>query len=559
MRHEHAPWALDTADSGEQEFIVRCLEPTGARGPHVETGTLAYARRFYERSIRKLMTAERMSYIEALDNQTLPYVAFLTHRGFGKTTLGVIWCARQLALRFSQLLLYTSYDYKAAKRRTESIRAAFLNEEVQRVFGTVEPKRNMKASAAFSEDAFTLVDPETDVPFTMVSPRGAGQTVNGSIAFINNAYTRVDLIFSDDGQDRRNIWNGDVRERFEEWFLAELMQCVDVDEQPGGDNRWRPSGKAGWHAPWRVVLVDTCKHRQALIMKLVASAQWYSRVYPLAREIAKGHYVSCTALLTDAQVQAMYERMRTKPDFWAREYLCKPSSGDDAIYSNELFRYFLDEGLVRQKRPLIKFIIVDPSRSGGQKTNPTSIKAVAIDTEMNRIYIRQNTVKRLDPEIYYRATFKMAAETGTREVWVEETGLSGVIRNAFQQAAMLEGYGSSIEFHWLNSRRHAGVDYGTGDDAIKRARAAAMLPYYRMGLVYHEESLRGRELEQALLEFPECTEWGPTDTLGYIPEILEEKGILLEGPAEGLDIADEYEDDEFAACGDYFDQWERFN
>lgn len=551
VRQRHAPWALDTADSGEQDFLVRCLEPTGARGPFVDTGTLAFGRRFYERSLRKLMTGERHSYLEALDNQTLPYIAFLTHRGFGKTTLGVVWCARQLALRFTHLMLYTSYDYKAAKRRTESIRAAFLNADMQTVFGTVEPQRNQKASAAFSEDAFTLVDPETREPFTMVSPRGAGQTVNGSIAFVDGAYRRVDLIFSDDGQDRRNIANDDVRERFEEWFQAELMQCVEVDEQPGADNLWHPTGKPDWRAPWRVVLVDTCKHRLAMIMKCVSDPQWHSRVYPLAREISKGHYVSCTALLTDAQVQAMYARMRTKPDFWAREYLCQPACSEDQLYTTAMFRYFSDTDLVAERRKLIKFIIVDPSRTGSIRANPTSIKAVAIDTEANRIYIRKNLVKNLDPEVYYRATFDMAKETGTSEIWIEETGLSGVIRNAYQQAAQLQGFGGALDFHWLNSRRHAGVDYGVGEDAIKRARAAAMLPYYRLGLVFHEEGLRGGPLETSLLEYPECSEWGATDTLGYIPEILEEKGIYLDG-AETEEVVDEEEQDDYEQAGFFF-------
>ncbi len=548
VRHRHAGMP-DTVDAGIQDIIVRLLEPTGSRGPLVSTGSHLMAECFFPLSVKKKFTAQRMKYLRELDDYSIPWLWELTHRGFGKTTLGIIFCTRGLALRLNRFLLYTSAEYKIAAKRTEAIRAAFMCQEFQDVFGTVEPRRNQKASAAFSEEAFFLIDPETQVPFACVSPRGANQTVNGSLVSLGNMFVRPDLLFSDDGQSRKHIWNEDVRERFEEWFDAEYSQTVEADEQPGPDNRWKV-GRDG-RVPYRNIVVDTCKHRNALMMQLRRRSNWRGNVFPIAREVAAGRYESCTELLTNEQVQAMYERLKTKPDYWAREFLCEPRSSEEACYASNMWSYVQDEELMRTRPPTFRFLVVDPARTGGHRANKTSILAVGVDPELHRIYLRRNIVRRMDPDVYYRAIFSVARDTRTAKIYVEDTGLSDVIRNAIRQAAELAGVAGRVEFDWLQSRRHPGVDYGSGSDAIKIARAGAMLPYYREGVVVHDESLREGPLERALLEFPECSEWDATDTLGYIPEILEREGIYFEGGDFG-ETWDEDEDEEYERAGRFF-------
>lgn len=555
VREKYLPHAVDTSDDKLQDIIVRIAEPTGARGPDVKTGTWLFADFFHPRSVRKMMTKQRVRYLELLDNEELPWLYMVAHRGFGKTTLAILFCQRVLALRYHPFILFTSSEYKIATKRTEAIRSAFLRQDIQGMFKVGTPRRNQKATAAFSEESFFLIDQKDDKPFACINPRGANQTVNGSIAPLRSGFQRVSLVLNDDGQSRRHIGNSDVRETYEEWVEAELMNTVEVDEQPGEDHVWhRPEDDPYWRSPWRHIFLDTIKHRRALIAQYVDGErpQWQGEIFPMAREVAEGKYKSCTELMTDGQVQAAYERLRTKPDYWAREFLCKPSSGEAAIYKSEMFRWYSDVNLVRRRRPLIKFIIVDPARSGSDRANPTSIKAVGIDTEEGRIYIRENIVDRMEPEVYYAETFDMCRRLNTGLLYVEKTGLGNVIVQAFKQAASLAGMDGQITFDWLESYRSAGVDYGSGPEAIKRARAAAMLPFVRMGAVFFDESLRGGPLEKALLDYPECTEWDATDTFGYIPEVMERLHIYLEGVQDVDEILDDEESEDYDAAGEYF-------
>jgi hypothetical protein len=554
VRH-HNDWAPETQDSGVQDLIVRLLEPTGVRGLE-PTGTHLFALEFWNRSVRRHMTQQRLTFLKKLDDDRLPWLYDLTHRGFGKTTLAVIAATRRLACRRSRFLLFTSSEYKISARRTNAIRGAFMDKGMRDVFGNTKPVRYQGAATTFSEDAYVLVDPNSRGAFACVSPRGSGQSVNGSIVqLFGNEFVRPDLLVNDDGQSRKNIWNMNVRERYEEWVEAEYFQTVDVDVQPGSDHLWHYDGSSDWRAPWRIWLIDTCKHRQAHLMKVKGRPQWRGDTFPLAREVAKGQFVSATDLMTDEQVQAMYQRMALTPDYWAREFLCVPASKESCYYDEEMFLYYADHDLRRRGGSLVKWLIVDPARVGHHKASRTSILAVAVDVEQGRIYLRKNISEHLDPEDpeYFGAMFRTAIESNTTEIWVEESGLSGVMRNAIKQAASVHGVANRLQFEWLHSTRSPGVDYGSGDDAIKRARAAAMHPYYKQGLVLHEEGLKGGRLERALLEYPECSSWDETDTLGYIPEILERKGILLEGGGPGADfVFDEDEDEEYDECGRYF-------
>jgi hypothetical protein len=532
----------DTADAKDQEMIVRFLEPTGARGPEEPTGTHFFGLHFWPKAVKKMMTWQRMRYLERLDDDTIPFQYEICHRSFGKTVWGIIFCARELAVRNRRFILFTSSEYKIASRRTEAIRAFFQSKQCRDIFGAVQPRRYEKATAAFGEEAFFLMDPESNTPFACVSPRGAGQVVNGSIAPLGSDMARVDLIFNDDGQSRKNIWNDSVRERYNEWIEAELFNTVETDEQPEAPHyRW-PKPKKGERPRWKIVELDTIKHPLAHIYTLVDKPEWHGDIFPMAEKVGEGKFRSLTALMTDGQVQSLYERNKHRPDYFAREFLCQPGSSEKAAYSKEMFRYYRDEDLVKERRPLIKFAVIDPARIGHARANKTSILFVGVDVEKPAIYFRHNTVDNLEPEDYYQLTFLLCRQFGTTEINVEETGLSGVIRNAFQQAASLAGLGGKIDFEWLNSKRAAGPEYGPGDAGVKVARAGALLPYYRQGVIYHDESMRGGSLERALIEYPDCREFDATDTGGYVPEILERKGIYLEGVDLGDDLV--LDDDE---------------
>jgi len=554
FRETYAPWMPDTKDPREQEYLVRLWEPTGARGldDPIGCGTLLFGKLFFPKATRKLMSRQRIELLVALDNQDIAFINSLAHRTFGKTTWMMIFAARQIVMRFSRFMLYTSSEYKIASRRTEAIRSALVSEDFKVFFGDLRPRRVARGvNSTFSADTYFLSDFNTGENFACISPRGSGQAVNGSIAPLSGGdFARVDLVLNDDGQPRKNIHNSNVRETYEEWLEAELFQTVETDEQPGESGRW--SLAPGQRAPWRIIMGDSCKHRLGVSVRWNTKPGWHSLVYPAARVGADGQLYAAHEIYTDEAVRAMARRM--KPDHWAREFMCEPTSADAVIYKQTMFSHVDPLAhIASRKGNLFRFLVVDPSRVGHERANPTSILAVAVDLgKGGKITFLENLVANMEPEVYYARMFQIARDWSTSLIYIEDSGLANVLRNAVKTHAQLAGCWNQLEFKWLQSKRATDVEYGSGPEAVKVARAASLLPYYRQGLIQHAHSMRGAHLERHLLEWPECSEWGPTDTAGYVPEILEIEGIYLEGIEPESAPFDADETDDYMACGRFF-------
>lgn len=552
VRDKYAPWAPDTSDDWTQDCIVRCLEPTGARGFDDPTGTHYFTKMFFPESIKKKMTPERLQYLQMLDDDTIPNLYALTHRGFAKTTLAIFFCTRSLACRFQKYIQYTSSIYKVAAKRTEAIRAAITSPQLKEIFGNMEPVRGDQIGSQFAEEAFMLVDPDTRRSIAFVEPKGAEQVVNGSLVMLGNEMVRPTLTLSDDGQKRLHIQNEEVRERYVEWWIGEVEPTVEADAEPDPKTHlWiKPQGDGLWRPPFRRIVTDTCKHTNAHIMQLPSNPDWFGVTFPLAEEIGDGKFRVRHKIIAQKELDARIRRfqLQGKMDEFYREYMCKPSASENRVWNESMFKR-----TPRNQRfdDAFKFIVVDPARSVGKNSAFTSILGVAVVPSVG-VFFRKNIVARLAPDDYYKATFEMARELKTTLILVEETGLAMVVKNAFHQAASLAGLAGHVQFDWLKSVRSPGVEYGTGPDAIKIARAGAIFPLYKQGLVYHDESMRNGPLERAQLQYPDCTFWDATDTAGYVPEIMERYEVFLD-PKEEKQI-DMYDgiDSEYEEAGDYF-------
>lgn len=553
VREKFAPWAPDTGDSWTQDSVVRLLEPTGAREDGSLTGTHYFASLFFPESIKKLMTPERIKYLKMLDDDTIPNLYALTHRGFAKTTLGIMFCTRSLSCRQQKYILYTSSIYKVAAKRTEAIRAAITSPQLKEIFGNMEPMRGSQVGASFSEEAFMLVDPDTNRSFAFVEPKGSEQVVNGSLVMLGNEMVRPTLILSDDGQKRQHIQNEEVRERYVDWWISEVEPTVEADAEPDPKtHRWiKPANNGLWRPPFRRIVTDTCKHVNAHIVQLETNPDWFGCNFPLCEEV-DGEFKIRHRIITQKELNARIRRfkMQGKMDEFYREYMCKPSASENRAWHTEMHQHYNDRG--EKLDGAFKFIVVDPARSIGKSAAFTSILGVAVVPERG-IFFRRNVVARMAPDDYYKATFDMARELKTRLILVEETGLALVVKNAFHQAASMAGLAGQVEFDWLQSKRSPGVEYGTGPDAIKVARAAAVFPFYKQGLVFHDESLRNGPLERAQIQFPDCTFWDATDTAGYVPEIMERYEVFLDCKGDGkrIVIDNEY-DDAYEHAGEFF-------
>jgi hypothetical protein len=552
VRERYAPWAPDTTDALKQECIVRCLEPTGSREDGSMTGTHYFMHMFFPESIKKAMTPQRLEYLRLLDNDEIPNLYFITHRGFAKTTFGIFFCVRSLACRFQKYILYTSAIYKVAAKRTEAIRSAIVSPQVREVFGNMEPKRGDQIGAQFAEEAFMLVDPDNRQGFAFVEPKGAEQVCNGSLVMLGNEMVRPTLILSDDGQKRLHIQNDTVREQYEDWWVSEVEPTVEADAEPNPKTRmWhRDPGDGLWRPPYRRMVFDTCKHPLAHIMKLQSNPDWHGMTCPIGVEEGdniKINHKIMTQRALDARVRRF--RLTGKMDEFYREYMCRPAANENRIWNESMF-----QRIKKNQRfdDAFKFIVVDPARSTNKGSAFTSILVVAV-VPSKGIFLRRNLNAKMEPDDYYRATFELAREYQTSLILVEETGLAMVVKNAFHQAASIAGLAGHVQLDWLKSVRSPGVEYGVGQDAIKKARMMAMYPFYKQGLVFHSDDMRGQLLERTYLAGPDgATFWDATDAAGYIPEIMERYEVYLDPveakQQEGWDEIDT----EYAKAGEYF-------
>jgi len=513
-----------TNDSIMQEAIVRSIEPTGARGDLESTGTEFFTKTFFPDIYKKPFTQQQYEYLKLIDDDTIPFLAVLARRRFAKTTIGLGFLTRRLALRMEKFILYHSAIYDIAAQRTEALKGMVLSPQIASVFGDLNPERYQGRSPAFSKDAWFLVDPGTNVPFACVSPKGAEQTCNGSLAPLDGGMHRVSLIWADDSQPRKNIENEVVRARYEEWFYAELLQTVDNDEQPTGkDGRWDAPETGVWTAPWRVILSDTCKHIDAMMMNALQDPEWQSRIYPIAIETSPGVYKSLELNVSDKAVQTLANRFRTRPDMFAREYLCKPRSSTVNGFNAE-FKHYNDMRLSRSfGDETKKFLVVDPACTKGKQSACTSILGVAVNPYERKIRFRDNIVRKMFPEEMFRNLFDMALALKTRTIAVEITGGSKLLQYTFEQAAKARGLGGQIRWIWLKSNRS---EYD-GDEGIKEQRAAMLIPYYEEGIIEHDEAMKNGPLERALKSFPACKYWDAPDTAGHSLAVMKELGVLL--------------------------------
>ena len=544
LREKRAPWAPDTSDSWIQECIERCLEPTGAREDGTPTGTHYFALTFFPKTVQDVMSDERFEYLKLLDDDSIPNLYMLTHRGFGKTTLGLVALTRFLVLRMQKYVLYTSAVYDVAARRTEAVKSMLLSPEIQSIFGKLKPESGEIVGSQFSREAFMLINPDNGRPLSFVEPKGAEQVVNGSLVMLDGETVRPTMIFSDDGQNRKHIFNQEVRDRYENWWFAEVEPTVQVGAVPNTKTHlWNL--KQGVRPPYRRIVTDTCKHTDAHIMRLQRLPNWFGRSFPLAEEVG-GDYLVRHKIMTQAKLQSIVDRFRNlgKMDEFCQEYCCRPSANEAKHWTTDMFQYFKKD---QNFKDAFSFIVVDPARGVGY----TSILAVSVIPSKG-IFLRRNFMARLQPEEYYQATFDVANDLGIDLVIVEETGLAAVIKSSFHQAASIRGLAGKIRFDWVKSVRSAGVDYGKGPDAIKIARGGATIPLYRQKLVWHAEEMRNGALEGAQIAYPECSLWDAMDTQGYIPEIMERYEIYLD-PVESrvMEMNSEL-DHEYEAAGEYF-------
>jgi hypothetical protein len=472
---------------------------------------------------------QRQEHIRLIDDDTIPMLWFCCFRSFGKTTRSWSKMVKNACYRLEPFTVVSSRTLDYATTLTENVKSEVLtNPSIREAFGNLKPVTYEGLSVAFSAKTFFLSDPKTGQPFAVYVPKGQGQQCNGLLIQLMNRMVRPTFHVIEDGEDRDEVQNEDLRAKYLEWVFGALLPTVSTARPDPHSNRWLiPKEHAQWRPPWRVLYQDTLKHPAAAIETIRQAGDWVGKTYPMCeRRKDKEFYSLVPDLVSDDQVRAQAKAAEQKGMLrrFAMEYMCRASSEDSDQWTPDLFQHYQERGAgLSADSGALRFITVDPARTSGNRAAYSSIMAVA--AKPGKIWIRKNIHDRLTMEEIPTRAYMLAIDTNTRTVAVEVTGGEDQTRFLFETILSSMGLQREIELVWLDARECPKGDFGSGRDSPKRARASMLLPFYRRMEVWHEEGMKDGPLENQLLSYPHPGHWDATDTASYIPVMLRRAGM----------------------------------
>jgi len=450
-------------------------------------------------------------------------VAIAAPRGYGKTSIvALALMARWILFHYTGFIVYINKSHDAASLQTENLRRELVtNREIKAFFGSFKQRDPNKAEfdEVFSKKSWVAFN-------TLVWPRGAGQQVRG-VLFKNE---RPGLIIIDDLEDPEQVTNDDYRKKQYEWLYADVIKAVP---------RIGPLAK-----DWKIVYIDTLKHEDSVLQKLMNSPDWAS----IRLEACDDNFKSTApGFISDEDIKKEWEQHVTagQTDVFFRELRNLPISTKDAAFRTDYFHYYnipygnpkregdieTFDSEVQQNNNIETVVILDPAKTVKIHSAESAIVGIGIDLASAKIYIRDIISEKMYPDEIYNAMFGMAQRLGAKVLGIEETSLNEFIKQPIKNEMFKRG--TFYELIWLKAR--GGMK--------KEHRVKELVPYYRGGYIYHNASCAGiKKLEQQLLMFPRSALWDLMDAEAYLIEMLE-LGERYFSPSDDLkDDEAEYKD-----------------
>ena len=427
-------------------------------------------------------------------------VAIAAPRGWGKTSIvALALMARWILFRHTGFICYINKSHDAASLQTENLRRELVtNRIIKAFFGDFKSRDVNQAEfdEVFSKKAWVAYD-------TLVWPRGAGQQVRG-VLFKND---RPGLIVIDDLEDAEKIENEEIRKGWYQWLYADVIKAVPR-----------------LHKNWKIVYIDTLKHEDSVLQKLLTSPEWES----IRLEACDDNFKSTAPnFMSNEDVQKEWQQHvdAGKTDVFFRELRNLPISTKDSAFQQEHFKYYnlppersIREGQdltrldveIQNDRNIETVVILDPAKTVKIHSAESAIVGIGIDLSSAKVFIRDAISEKMYPDEIYDNLFGMGIRLGAKVLGIEETSLNEFIKQPIKNEMFRRG--TFFELVWLKAR--GGMK--------KEMRVRELVPYYRGGYIYHNASNLGiRKLEQQLLMFPRSALWDLMDCEAYLVEMLE--------------------------------------
>ena len=429
-------------------------------------------------------------------------VAIAAPRGWGKTSIvALALMARYILFNHTGFICYINKSHDAASLQTENLRRELVsNRMIKHFFGNFKARdvEVKEFEEVFSKKAWVAYN-------TLVWPRGAGQQVRG-VLFKND---RPGLIVIDDLEDPQKILNEDIRKAWYEWLYADVIKAVP---------RIGPAAKN-----WKIVYIDTLKHEDSVLQKLLESDEWASVRLEACDDDFKS---TAPEFMSDEDIQKEWKEHLAsgQSDVFFRELRNLPISTKDSAFRQEYFHYYnipndtgkregdLDttEPEVQNNKNIETVVIMDPAKTVKVHSAETAILGIGIDLASAKLYFRDAISEKMYPDEIYEAMFGMGVNLGAKVLGIEETSLNEFVKQPIKNEMFRRG--DFFELIWLKAR--GGMK--------KELRVKELVPYYRGGYIYHNSTNATiKKLEQQLLMFPRSRLWDLMDCAAYIIEMLE--------------------------------------
>lgn len=430
-----------------------------------------------------------------------PYnkVAIAAPRGWGKTSVvALAYIARHILFRLTDFVVYINMSHDAAALQTENLRRELVsNRIIKSLFGPVKAKgvNKNEFEETFSKKSWVAYD-------TLVWPRGAGQQVRG-VLFKNS---RPGLIVIDDLEHPDEVMNEEIRKTQRRWLYADVIKAVPR-----------------LHMDWKIVYIDTLKHEDSLLQHLLDAPDWKS----IRLEACDDDFNSVAPeFMSNEQIaiewQAHVDAGET--DVFFRELRNLPISTVDAAFKKEYFKYYnlppqrtlgkndlsITDADVELDQSIESVILVDPAKTVKMHSAESAIVCVGIDLNSAKLFIRDCIAEKLYPDELYDAIFSMAARVRPVSIGIEETSLNEFIKQPIKSEMFKRG--TFYNMIWLKPRG--------GQKKVERIKE--LVPYYRLGYIYHNAQCATiPKLEAQLMMFPRSSLLDLMDCEAYILQLME--------------------------------------
>ncbi len=445
-------------------------------------------------------------------------IAIAAPRGIGKTTIARTVASQGILFRDINFISYVSNSSTSATLQTENIKRELVsNKDIRHLFGSIkESDFENEMDESFSKESWVAFGN------TLVMPRGAGQQVRG---LLWKNY-RPQLIIVDDLEKKDELLNPDNREALKDWFHSDLEKSI---------NRYADD--------WRIIYIDTLKHQDSLLQELIESSDWKSIVLSICDD---NFHSYAPSYMTDAEIQEELtsHREKGKLDIFYMEYMNAPTAKEDASFKTEYFKYYseTDKDKESELHNSENIVICDPAKTVKLSSADSAIVGIGLNYETRSIFVRDIVSGKMFPDELYKQFFDMAVRLKAYNTGVEVTGIEEFIKQPIENYRIEHKIKLPTPI-WLRAR--SGPAEGMKADAGtkgKLLRIAGLIPYYRMGYIWHNSACCA-QLESQLLAFPRAKRLDVMDALAYVIEMMDLGSRYFSPPDEDPDdIEAEYDE-----------------